>query len=263
MFAEFEVLIAQLQHHTHQSVDQRDALRAKLSDLVHAYCGSPIDIADFLMKKECFQAIKAVRSNDDILITKPDKGSGVVIMNKTDYIFKMESILHDESKFKVLGPVHSNDNTAKLESRLQRRLLKLHKEDLLPPGVYEAIRPTGSLRPRMYGLPKTHKKDIPLRPILSMVGSSQHQLAKWLTSVLDPVLSLYSTYCISDSFTFVDTLRNSGLSPSSVFLCSFDVSSLFTNVPLAETIEICAGALVQQCSHTSSLPAKADRMCRC
>ena len=187
--------------------------------------------------------MSSLRSNDDILITKPDKGSGVVIMNKTDYIFKMESILHDESKFKVLGPVHSSDNTAKLESRLQRRLLKLHKDDLLPPGVYEAIRPTGSLRPRMYGLPKTHKKDIPLRPILSMVGSSQHQLAKWLTSVLDPVLSLYSTYCISDSFTFVDTLRNSGLSPPSVFLCSFDVSSLFTNVPLAETIEICADAL--------------------
>ena len=127
---------------------------------------------DFLMKKECFQAIKALRSNDDILITKPDKESGVVIMNKTDYIFKMESILHDEFKFKALGPVHSNDNTAKLESQLQRRLLKLHKDDLLPPGVYEAIRPTGSLRPRMYGLPKTHKEDIPLRPILSMVGSS-------------------------------------------------------------------------------------------
>ena len=96
---------------------------------------------------------------------------------------------------------------------------------------YEAIRPTGSLRQRMYGLPKTHKKDIPLRPILSMVGSSQHQLAKWLTSVLDSVLSLYSTYCISDSFTFVDTLRNSGLSPPSVFLCSFDVSSLFLMSP--------------------------------
>ena len=31
--------------------------------------------------------------------------------------------------------------------------------------------------------------------------------------------------------------------PSSVFLCSFDLLSLFTNVPLAETIQICADAL--------------------
>ena len=243
VFSEFEVLIAQLQHHTHQSIERRAALTARLSDLAHAYCGNPVDTGDFLMKKECFQAVKSLSLNNNIIITKPDKGSGVVIINKTDYVSKMESILHDESKFQVLGPVHSTDNTAKLESRLQRRLLKLYKDDILESAVYEAIRPTGSLRPRMYGLPKTHKKDVPLRPILSMTGSAQHQLAKWLASILDPVLSLYSTHCICDSFTFVESLRTSGLKSSSTFLCSFDVSSLFTNVPLVETINICADAL--------------------
>ena len=65
---------------------------------------------------------------------------------------------------------------------------------------------------------------------------------KWLTSVIDPVLSLYSTYCISDSFTFADKVKTFNFPPS-VFLCSYGVCSLFTNVPLAETIEICANAL--------------------
>jgi len=32
-------------------------------------------------------------------------------------------------------------------------------------------------------------------------------------------------------------------SPTSVFLCSFDISSLFTNVPLAKTIQIYADTL--------------------
>ena len=32
---------------------------------------------------------------------------------------------------------------------------------------------------RPYGLPKTHKEDTSLRPILSMIGPSQHELAKW------------------------------------------------------------------------------------
>ena len=108
--------------------------------------------------------------------------------------------------------------------------------------IYSRIRPTGSQRPRMYGLPKIHKQDVPLRPILSMIGSAQHQLAQWLTSVIDPVLSLYSTHCISDSFTFADKVKTFNFPPS-VFLCSYDVCSLFTNVPLAETIEICADAL--------------------
>ena len=56
----------------------------------------------------------------------------------------------------------------------------------------------------MYCLPKIHKKVVPLRLILSMTGSAQHQLAQWLTSVIDPVHSLHSTHCIFDSFTFAD-----------------------------------------------------------
>ena len=76
-----------------------------------------------------------------------------------------------------------------------------------------------------------------------MTGSAQHQLAKYLSSLLKPVLTLYSSNCIRDSFTFADIIKTSNLDPFSVFLCSFDISSLFTNVPLAETIQICADAL--------------------
>ena len=181
IFAEFEVLITQLQHHRPQSPEKHSVLKVKLSDLAHAYCGTPVDASDFLMLKECLRAIKSLRSNRNILITKPDKGSGVVILNKTDYIKKMNSILADERKFLTLSPSSEKDNTSKIESQIQRRLLQLHKDDLLPTNLYDLIRPTGSLRPRMYGLPKTYKKDVPLRQILSMTGSAKHQLAKYLS----------------------------------------------------------------------------------
>ena len=242
VLAEFEELYVQLLHHKPRSDEHLSALKARLSDVAHAYCGSPLDWGDFLMTKgSCkAQAIKALRSNDDINITKPDKGSGDVILNKNDYNRKMGMILNDTTKFLNLGPVDSNDDTAKIESRIQRRLLQLKKDNLISQNVYDAIRPTGSQRPRMYGLPKTHKKDVglPLRPILSMTGSAQHHLAKWLTSILNPVLQQFSVNCVPHSFTFVKEVNNFTFSPSSVFLCSFDISSLFTNVPLAETIQI-------------------------
>ena len=57
------------------------------------------------MHRECFEAIKSLRLNSDIMITKPDKGSGVVILNKTDYLTKMNSILNDSSKFQNIGPL--------------------------------------------------------------------------------------------------------------------------------------------------------------
>ena len=141
ILADFEVLYTQLVHHKPQSEEQLAALKARLSDLAHAYCGSPIDLGDFLMKKECFQAIKSLWTNEEILITKPDKGAGVVILNKNDYNDKMKTILHDTTKFLDLGPVTNKDNTTKIESQIQRQLLQLRKECLISKQVYEAIRP--------------------------------------------------------------------------------------------------------------------------
>ena len=43
-------------------------------------------------------------NNENIIITKPDKGSGIVILNKNDFIDKMLGILDDLSKFEKLGP---------------------------------------------------------------------------------------------------------------------------------------------------------------
>ena len=94
-------------------------------------------------------------------------------------------------------------------------------------------------------LPKTHKPDVPLQPILSMIGSSQHQLAKYLSALLQPVLEIYFNNCIKDSFLFAEKIRQLNLKPDESFFCSFDISSLFTNVPLAETIQICADTLYE------------------
>ena len=99
------------------------------------------------MHKKCFRAIDRLRKNDDIIITKPDKGSGVVLLNKSDYVDKTNELLDDQAKFKRLDSVSSNDNTASIESRLQKRLLDLVKTDLMPKWIYDAIRPTGSQRP--------------------------------------------------------------------------------------------------------------------
>ena len=89
---------------------------------------------------------------------------------------------------------------------------------------------------------KMHKKDVPFHTISSMTSSAQHQLAQWLTPIIDPVHLLYSGNYMSDSFTFADLVRTADFDPS-VFPCLFEISNLFTNVPLATTINICVIAL--------------------
>ena len=105
----------------------------------------------------------------------------------------------------------------------------------------------------MYGLPKTHKEGTPLCPILSMTGPFHRELGKWLASLLQPVLERFSSHCISDSFRYAKTMQNLDIDPN-VFMCSFDVSSLFTNVTLDETIKICSEALYHQSNSRPVIP---------
>ena len=109
------------------------------------------------------------------------------------------------------------------------------------PETSDSIRPVGYICPRLYGLTKLHKDDIPLRPILSMVGSAQQKFASWLSSVLQPVLEHFRRFCMKNYFSFSNIIRN--FIPTDMFMCSFVVCSLYTNVPLEETIEICCDVL--------------------
>ena len=64
------------------------------------------------MKK--YEILKSVRSNKNIVITRPDKGNGVVISDKTFYDEKILKLTDDVNKFKKVN----GDPTLNTEVRL-------------------------------------------------------------------------------------------------------------------------------------------------
>ena len=50
--------------------------------------------------KEIRDSLTKIKSIEQIAISKPDKGSGVVILNKNEYISKLMKIITDETKSK-------------------------------------------------------------------------------------------------------------------------------------------------------------------
>ena len=186
-----------------------------------------------LLTDEHHKALRSLQSDERILLCKPDKGAGIVVMNKSDYINKMNDILADESKFKKMPS--ERDKTNVIEKAVSRLLSRLKQKGVIDNTTYERIRPTGSIIPRMYGLPKIHKPGLPLRPILDMCNSPYHHLAKWLVSVLEPLRKEVSKHSLKDSFEFIKQIENLNCAKKNMF--SLDVASLFTNVPLVETIE--------------------------
>ena len=177
---------------------------------------------------------------------KPDKGNAVVIVNRNEYVEKVEQILNDSTKFQKLTSDPLKD-TLKREKQLRSFLLDLKKQDTINDALYERLAPTGSKPGILYGLPKVHKANLPFRPILSAIGTHSYNLSKFLLSLLSPLLT--SRYLLSGTFSFLDELRNSDLDSNYVFMASFDINSLFTNVPLDETIDI----IINRAFNNSSL----------
>ncbi|VDQ10544.1 unnamed protein product [Trichobilharzia regenti] len=65
-----------------------------------------------------------------------------------------------------------------IEKELSKTLLKLKQECIITSFVYEQLKPSGSTIPRLYGLQKVHKDDVPLPPVLDMLNSPYHSNAK-------------------------------------------------------------------------------------
>ncbi|VDP23494.1 unnamed protein product [Schistosoma margrebowiei] len=139
----------------------------------------------------------------------------------------MLSILSDESKFM---PDVEFGGIGKLEGRVNSNLEKLLRMNIINKEEFNFLKPMGSEYPHLYGLPKIHKQNIPLCPILSMCKSPIHNLAKWLTKLLDPIRRYLCMYSLKDSLELVDHLGDTNIKEKAI--CSFDVNSLFTNVPL-------------------------------
>ena len=175
---------------------------------------------------------------------KADKGNTAVILNKNDYISKMNVILDDSSKFQKLSIDQNKvlNHIVHMENRIIDVLKKLKKKKIISENKYEDLYPVGSRPGILYGRAKIHKpiKDgVPsFRPILSAIGTPTYKLSKFFVPLLTPLT--LNEYTIKDSFSFAEELSNYD---SNLVMASFDVESLFTNIPLQETIELCVDLL--------------------
>ena len=247
---QFENLSEQLKDLVPSSADAASWFKSRLVDLAHQYERTPIR-QSCLLNKQHIQQLKLLQKNEKLVILPPDKGSGTVILNREDYNQKIAQILSDTDKFIV--DEDQKDNVLKIEQRIVNYLKDLLTRGLIDKTLFTQLCPKGSITPRMYGLPKTHKDGIPLRPILSMVGSPFHKLAQWLVEILQPVRAKFCRFSLKDSFEFVDCIKD--LDVKDKIMCSFDVSSLFTNVPTQEVIDIIC-KFVKDNGLTLKLPLK-------
>ena len=205
-------------------------LKAKLSNLAN-YVNN-YESSKYAMKKH--RILKQLHKNYNVVILRPDKDHGTVIIDRDVYIQKIFAIIKDRTKFKEL----STDPTIR-EGQLQRFFRSMKAKNIFTEENYEKIYPSGSKPAFIYGTPKIHKLKLNninelSCPIISSTGTHNYNFAKFLSSLYEPVIS--TTHCTKDSFSFYEEIKK--VRTSNTFLVSYDVCSLFTSIPLAETIDI-------------------------
>lgn len=103
--------------HSLTSEDQ-DRLKCQLKNASYSYIYSyDYSKQKRILTKEEWMALNDLRNDTSIIITKPDKGNGVVIVNRHDYLSKMKQLISDGTKFKLLShnPTKSRENVTSSE----------------------------------------------------------------------------------------------------------------------------------------------------
>ena len=163
-------------------------------------------------------AILALTRNQVLVILPTEKGNAAIVMDHDKYDRKMQEILNDDQTYRNL-----KKNPAPT------------LKGSIPDKLYEMLRSSAGQNPLMYGLPKVHKPNIPMCPIISFVKSPTYQLSKHLSDLLSPLVG-QSPSAVRNSREFVQLITTQTLAEDEM-LVSFGVVSLFMTIPTDSAIE--------------------------
>ena len=187
-----------------------------------------------IFNKDHFNALRNLSRNKNIYITKPDKGQGVVLLNRNSYIQKVLDIIDDIANF-IKIDTDEKVLCIKLEDKVNNQLSKLKSEGCITDDFYCSSYASGTRIGSLYGLLKVHKENIPVRPILSASGTHNFSLRKSMLPLISHLSK--SEYSLANSHDFINAI-NEIPNADEYYMCSFDIVSLYTNVPVEEAINV-------------------------
>ncbi|XP_070546065.1 uncharacterized protein [Ptychodera flava] len=170
-------------------------------------------------------AITELQNDNEITIKPADKGSGVVVMDTNWYINKCEEQLNDSTYYTPL----KYDPTTEYLKELEKLVRKWETKKWITHETAIHLIPKEPTPGYFYGLPKIHKQDTPLRPIVPQCNSLTTPLAKFVDHHLQPIVKSLPSY-LKDTKHHLQDLDQIKLTNDSLIV-TMDVVSLYTNIP--------------------------------
>ena len=220
------------------------------------------------------QALKNLKTNENIIIKPADKGGAVVVQDKDDYINEANRQLNDPAFYSTLQSDPTNDFTCELNQLLCNvhpqtssivsnlipkdprpgifyMLPKIHK---LGPMVSRADPPAyqaATTRTKIFDIARQHGIVPPSRPIVSSIGMLTEHLSGYIDTLLQPLMCFIPSF-IQDTTDFLNKLSSLPILPDGTLMVTMDVTSLYTNIPHDEGTTACHNLL--RCLQPTEIP---------
>lgn len=221
-------IIAEIEQYIQRIKDEKekDIARTKIANRIATYKRT---IKNTIKEKFILTTYKKTqniikRHRNEIIITDADKGNKTVVMYKEDYNNKMNKLLEDKSTYKTIR----TDPTTKLQKINNNFVNSMFKSNYIDLGQKIKLSCSAATAPVLYGLPKIHKPDLPLRPIASSTNVPCYNLSRHIGGILKNIVS--ENYNIKNSMQLKEKIKEISLDDEDI-LVSFDAVSLFTNIP--------------------------------
>ena len=180
--------------------------------------------------KEEQKLLKDIKNNNNIIVVVADKGNKTVIMDKDEYLKKVEDIIQDKKLYQEV-----NDPTAKIKKKINNLTTQLLKKRKITEAQKWMLNSNENLA-TIKAQPKIHKDGNPMRiitctrsTILSNITSFVFSLIKHLQDTINNNLS--------NTDQFISNIRKIKLEKEDR-LSSLDVKDLFNSVPTTKAFGI-------------------------
>lgn len=189
------------------------------------------DLTNMTAKMKNFRgAAKSLKEKKaSVVFSKADKSNNIVILDKQEYIAITEQFIRTGPYEEVIF------NPLPGMIRRTKEAIKQAVKVFNDPNLSRKLNVSNPILPRLYSQLKLHKPGKQIRPITSTTGSILSKLECWLLEKLNNLPIKFETAAIKNGIEFAEKVKNLKIASNEIQV-SFDVVSLYPNVPIDETL---------------------------
>ena len=168
--------------------------------------------------------IRNLLQQNNLTMVKADKSKAIVIIDKISLEEKIRCFLQ-ENKITQL----SKDPTDKYHKQIQQMIKSCNT--LIDRHTQKYLTNIKPIAPRLRVCLKTHKEEIPIRPVVNNKQSPSYKTAKFLNKKLCNLINLPHTYNIKNSQELAEELIKIQVDKNTRMI-TYDIKDLYVNLPI-------------------------------